>query len=68
MNEDTLVPTGPCTEAIPQTIREQLQHRRTFLQRQMNDVDTAIAVLDKNPAFEEIHDTLNKLNVRGLLR
>ncbi len=57
----------PCEIKMP-TIREQLLSRKRSLALQTEEVDAAIAVLDKNPSFEEVHNALNKLNVRGLLR
>jgi hypothetical protein len=55
-------------QCIPPTIRARLIHRRDQLARELQDVEIAIGLLDKNPSFEKIHDAISKVErIRGIL-
>lgn len=51
-----------CDSLSPQqeTVRERLERRRRQYAQQLDEVNVALALLDKNPAFEECHNAILK--------
>lgn len=48
-----------CTPRM-QSIRERLTERKTVLERQLEEVNVAIKMLDENPAFEKVQDAIQR--------
>lgn len=50
-------------ELIAPTVRGQLVERKRRMERDLQSVNEAIAMLDENPGFEKVHDAINKANL-----
>lgn len=55
-----LAVTNSLCEAKRETLREALTRRRISLEKQLESVNDALAVIDKNPEFEKFHDAVSK--------
>lgn len=44
----------------PRTIRERITSRKESLERQLANVNAALAAMDASPDFEKIHDAITK--------
>lgn len=47
-----------CVDSNVETIRQRLERNRKNLADRLDEVNKAIEMLDKNPAFEECHNAI----------
>jgi hypothetical protein len=63
MNDLCESPSTPGRE-IERTYQEKLNDRRTALQKELDDVDNALKLLEKNPEVLKVLDALAKVQRR----
>jgi hypothetical protein len=53
-------------ECMPPTLREKLIQKKTEYQRNIEQIEQTIKLMDETPGFEKLHDSISKLRFIGL--
>jgi len=57
------IPTQPGSTQIQQNLEDHLRNRRVFLTKELENINKALELLEENPKFKELMNTLTNIKL-----